>query len=206
MRDIDELLPQVLPFAPNCPEPVALRFIREAARKMCHDIRLWREYDTTVVSGPECTALLTIPDAEIVEIQAATINGHRLDPVTIAWLDSEHPGWDRPAEITAARYITQLNPKTVAVSPREEGELTARYVLQPSMDCLEVPDTLVDLHAITLGKGAAARILMMPAVDFANPQLGSVLLGEFDGLVASLKTEHTKGQQGARLRTKGDWF
>jgi hypothetical protein len=206
-RAIDDLLPEVLVYTPNAPEPVALRYIREAARKLCHDARLWRTTSTIQVTAPQSQGILTIADAEMVEIETARINGHDLEPVTVAWLDDKHPNWDNDTATTSAgRYITQLNPRTIAIYPRETGNCVMRMVLQPSKNCLTVPDVLVELHATTVGRGAAALLLMLPGVDFANPQLGLAISAEFDGKVASLKTEHTKGQQGARLRTRGDYF
>lgn len=206
MRDIDDLLPEVLVYAPKAPEPVVFRYIREAARKMCHDIRLWRDHDQFMIMSPQCEGLITIVDAEIIEIQSARLNGHQLQPVTVGWLDVETPGWDVQTEVTNANYITQLNPRTVSVAPRETGLCEVRLVLQPSTSCMTLPDVLVDLHGVTLGRGAAAHLLLLPTADFANPQLGIAMLSEFHDKVTSLKTEHTKGQQGARLRSTGAYF
>jgi hypothetical protein len=206
MRDIDDLLPEVLVYAPKAPEPVVHRYIREAARKLCHDVRLWRDNDEFMIMSPQCEGLITIADAEIVEIQEAWLNGHKLEPVTVGWLDVNSRGWDNQTEISTASYITQINPRAVSVSPRETGNCTVRLVLQPSRNSTTLPDVLVDLHGITLGRGAAAHLLLLPTSDFANPQLGLAMLSEFNAKVASLKTEHTKGQQGARLRSTGDWF
>jgi hypothetical protein len=222
MRDIQDLLPQVLLYAADCPELVALRFIREAARELCHNARLWRVTDSVAIALPEGTGLTTIPDAEIVEIQAAQMTppvdpltptvvpqSFPLMPVSVGWLDDNQPGWDLdPSQQTAATatWITQINPTTIRVVPPMVGTVNMRLILQPSLDALTVPDNLIDLHAVTLGKGAAGKVLMMPDVDFANPQLGLVLSSDFTSKVAGIKTEFTKGQQGARLRTKGDYF
>jgi hypothetical protein len=208
MRDIDELLPQILAYAPSCPEPLALRFLRESARQLCHNARLWRDWDTIKISKPTCTGVVTIVDASIIEIQEAQLDGHNLQPVTVAWLDATYPGWSHQddQENTTASYITQLNPNTVAVHPAQAGTLKIRMVLQPSLEATTLPDNLIDLHATAIGRGAAALALMHPTGDFANPQLGAVLESDYRGKIASIKTEFFKGQQGARLRTKGDWF
>jgi hypothetical protein len=81
-----------------------------------------------------------------------------------------------------------------------------RCVFQPSRNCTTVDAELVDLYGTVIGRGAAGQLLMMPGVDFANPNLGSAMYSEFLGKVASLKIETVKGQQGAPLRTTGVWF
>jgi hypothetical protein len=207
MRDLDELLPQMLVYVPTCPEPLAQRFLREAARELCHNARLWRAWDTMKISMPDCEGVVTIPDADIVEIQAAQIDGYNLEPVTVAWLDEDRPGWSHEdLENSSARYVTQLNPNTVTVYPSQDGTLKVRFVLQPSLTAVTVPDNLVGLHGTTIGRGAAGLALMHPVGDFANPQLGMALYAGFKGYLATAKTEFTKGQTGARLRTKGNWF
>ena len=208
MRDIDEMLPQVLPYVPTCPEPLVHRFLREASRQVCHNVRLWREFDTITVSKPGCIGFTTVPDADIVEIQNAQLDGHNLQVVTVAWLDAERPGWgyEDPEDPQSARYVTQLNPNSLVVFPQQAGTVKVRLVLQPSLTAMTLPDNLVELHGTTIGRGAASLALMHPVGDFANPQLGLTMYSEFTSKISSLKTEFTKGQIGARLRTKGDWF
>jgi hypothetical protein len=146
-----------------------------------------------------------VPDAEIVEIQTARLNGHDLLPVTVGWLDQSHPGWDRDPVTGSSRFITQTNPRLMSFWPREKGTAQIRLVLQPSLNALTLPDVLVGLHATTVGRGAAGMMLMLPST-FANPNLGAALYSEFRSKLASLKVEHTKGQPGARLRTTGAYF
>jgi hypothetical protein len=205
-RAIDELLPQILPFAPSAPEPIALRYIIEACRELCHSARLWRVWHDVQVVVPEAQPIITVPDAEIVEIQAARLNNHDLQAVTVGWLDESHPGWDREAAPGSARFITQTNPRLMSFWPREKGTAQIRLVLQPSLNAQTLPDVLVGLHATTVGRGAAGMMLMLPTASFANPNLGAALISEFRSKLASLKVEHTKGQPGARLRTKGAFF
>jgi len=208
MRDIDDMLPQTLVFVPSCPEPLAIHYIREAARTMCHNVRLWRAWDEFEVHEPNSEGMMTIPDADIVEIQSAQIDGRMLVPVTVGWLDGFRPGWDQLGDddMQTANYITQLGPNTISVYPAQSGLLKLRVVLQPSLTALTLPDNLVGLHGVTLGRGAASLALMHPTGDFANPSLGAAMYAAFMDTLSSVKIEFTKGQQGARLRTTGAYF
>jgi hypothetical protein len=211
MRDIDDFLPEVLTYAPNCNEPQALKAIREAARELCHNARLWRDNDTIQLSSPLYSGLCTIADASIVDIEAAQVTEsddsalRSLEPVTMAWLNDNKPQWASDPDSNTANYVFTINPNTVSTYPRQTGTLKLKLVLQPSLTALTLPDWLYDLHRTVIGGGAAAKLLVMPS-DWANPTLGTGMLRLFNSKVASIKTEATKGQQGARLRTKGDWF
>ncbi|GLQ09250.1 hypothetical protein GCM10007913_11820 [Devosia yakushimensis] len=207
MRDLDELLPKVMPLAPSCPEPVALRYLRNAAREFCATTKLWREWDTVVLTAPEFQALPTIPDARIIEIEEGRIDGGpKIEPRTVLWLDDHYPGWADETEAGPARFITQIQPNTISVYPRQAGTLKARLVLQPSDTALEIPDFLIEDHGEALGRGAAGRILLLPSTEYTNPQLGAAYVAEWQGILDRWQTKARKGQQGARLRTKGSYL
>jgi hypothetical protein len=213
---LDELLPEVLIFVPNVPDPVAYRFLREAARKLCQTAKVLR-YSPPAISlrTPTPQILPTLVDTEFVEIESARVGDNYLTPVTIDWLDAERPGWDKPGQSSGtASFIVQTGPDNVQVVPPEYAVVGAgaapllhlRCVMQPSRGCITIDSELVDLFGTLIGRGAAAQMLMLPGVDFANPSLGAAMYAEFLGKLTSLKTEYTKGQQGARLRTTGVWF
>lgn len=206
MRDIDELLPQVLPYAPRCPEPTAIRFLREAAREVCKVSLLWRESDSFPVAAPDCEGVCTISDAAIERIESAFLDDRQLDPVTLPYLDSIEPGWRNAEDAgTPADFITQLGPNTVTIYPRATGTLKIGLVLVPSMTALMLPDFLLDQYGIEIGKGAAGRVLALPNPDnpeMVNPSLASALLGEFSAFLDRLRTGASRGQQHARRRTR----
>ncbi|MBD9539921.1 hypothetical protein IB276_10690 [Ensifer sp. ENS04] len=202
--DIDDFLPQVLLYAPNCADQVAYRFLRETAREFCQRTNCWRESDEVTITAPDCEGVSTASDAEIHLIQRAELDGVPLEPRTVAWLDANEPGWETSTDITQARYITQLQPNTVTVFPRAEGKLTMRVVLKPSLSALTLPGFLLDQWGTEIGKGAAGRVLLLP--DSPNPNLGVGLLQEFKDCLGAEAIRTAKGQQGARLRTKGSYL
>lgn len=204
--DIDLVLPQVMRHAPKCPEPLALEEIRNAAIELCERTRLWRENDEITLQRPAAQGVCTVQDASIISIEWADLEGVELEPVTVPWLDDRHPRWSYDeTEAGAARYITQLTPSTVTVYPRAEGLLRMRLILKPCLDAFTLPAFLREHHATVIGKGAAGRVLTT-AGEWANPQLGAALVGEFQSLLDTLSLRATKGQQGARLRTKGRYL
>lgn len=203
--DIDELFPQVKTHAPSAPEPLIARYIREAAQELCQHSRLWRRSERFALTMPDCQGVLTDPDQAIVGIDNARLDGTSLEPVTIWWLDEAHPGWEEREEEAAARYITQTGPDRVTVFPRQSGELSVRLILKPSRTAETLPAFLLEHHEAAIGKGAAGRVLATPG-EWANPELGMVMLGEFERLKATTKITAAKGQQGGRIRTRGSFF
>jgi hypothetical protein len=205
MIEIYDLLPELLTHAPNAPEPLALRYLRETAKVVCRRTRLWRESDEIAVTTPEYEGLCSIQDAAIFEIEWARLGEHDLEPVTPAWLDRNRPGWQVDTEEASPRYVTQLNPSTVTIVPRATGTLKLRLILETSRDAEALPD-FFEMHAAELGKGAAGALLLAPHQDLTNPKIGAMLIGEFNDWLNTLAVQAVKGQQKSRLRTTAQFF
>jgi hypothetical protein len=212
MQSIDRFLPDVRVYAPACSDFMAFRFIRDAARELCARTRIWKEWDSFTVNDPTDEILTTIVDAEIIDIEAARLDDHDLEPVTPAILDEKHPGWSTDTAEGTGRYITQLIPNRVALYPRATGSLRVRLVLKPSLQSTSFPDFLYFSHANLIGKGAAGKALQVPETAYTNPQAAAALLAQFEqgdtghGGVAGLVQTASRGQQRAPRRTKPQWF
>ena len=125
MREIELLLPRVMERAPQCPEPTAIRHIRDAAIEFCRRTRVWRDSDTFDVASP-CEPLVFNESTQIYEISTARYfgpdevpgidPGQRLDPVMLAWLDEQIPDW-QVAEGDPC-YITQGSPNSIIIRVR----------------------------------------------------------------------------------------
>ncbi len=205
--EIDELLPEVLLYAPNCADIVAYRFIREAATELCRRTRAWRENETMLVTTPESQGIITIEDAKIFEIEAAALDENPLVPKTPAWLDDNYPGWlDSYSDTGPARFVTQIAPDTVTIVPKVTGTLKMRLVLEPTRTAMTLPNFVLDQYATDVGKGAAGRIMLLPNATVGNPEYGAQLVAEFKSLLDTLSVKATKGQQRAPLRSSSSFF
>ena len=203
--DIDEILSEARVYAPLAPEPLLVRFFREVAREFCSTTLAWRDTDEFTIEQAEET-LCTVQAAEIMSVDEARLDGTQLTPVTLAWLDERRPGWRDLTDAAApARWITQVQPDTLIVVPFSAGRLAIRVTLQPSRTTQTLPRFLIDHHAALLGKGAAGRTLVTPG-EWANPQLGAALYGEFRAALPGDKARTAKGQQRAPLRTRARMF
>ncbi|CEJ15944.1 hypothetical protein BN1110_06295 [bacterium YEK0313] len=208
MTELEELLREVLVHAPNAPEPMVIRYLREAAQELCRRTLVWRASDVIRVVSPECEGILSIQDAQIHKVETAILNGRPLEAVTVAKMDELEPGWGRRYgnDQAQARWAVQTMPNTITVVPRETGDLDVRMVLLPSRDALTVPDFLADQYGTAIGKGAAARILTINDDEFANPPLGAALAQEWRMLLDELSFQAQRTQLRTKPRTRPNFF
>jgi hypothetical protein len=206
MIDIEEFLPDVLTASPSCPEPLAYRWIRDAATEICKKGMVWREWDEFQVTSPESEGITTHQNASIFIIQNARLDGYDLEPKTPGWLDTNIKDWESYSDLGPAKYITQISPNTVTVVPKITGMLKVRLVLYPSRNAESLPDFLLEQYGTLIAKGASGRVLTTPNKDFSNPQLGLSLMGEFKSELDDIIAKASKGQQRARNRTVGKYF
>lgn len=204
--DIDELVVFVTPFARSAPEPSILSALRDACRKFCEATKSWRDQDEFTVSAPNFEPLCTTSETDLVAIEDAEIDGYTLEPISVADLTAKRPGWRWDTDEASAKYVTQLTPNSVTIYPRQTGTLKMGLVLQPSVTAVTVPSWLVTKHGSNIGRGAAGQLLILPNTEYANPTLGSALIAEFQQFCDNQALKARKGQQGARLRTKGNFF
>jgi hypothetical protein len=209
MRDIELLIPRVQEQAPNTPEPMAIRHLRDAAIEFCRRTRIWRCNDSFKIKSAEhCIGLCPAEGAQIFEITAASFTGedesrYVLTPIRKDQLDREQPGWD--LKDGSPSWITQANPETVSVTARATGTLNLELILLPAANAVALPDFLVDTYAKELAGGAAAEILLRPG-DSYNAELAAPLAQRFGERLDHFQHKVAKGEQRGPLRSRPRWF
>lgn len=206
MIDIDGFMPKIVQYVRNAPEPTVKTHLRDILREFCAASRIWREVETFAVADPDYQAELEFDDADVLEVEDCWLGDHKLTPKGLAELDIEQPGWRYTTDTGTAEFITQLSPDVMLVVPKEAGDLKLTMILQPALTATEVPDFLLNKYGTQIGRGTAARVMLLPGTEFSNADLAAPLLKEFDGWMAANTIKVLKGQQKARKRTKGSWF
>jgi hypothetical protein len=221
MKDLDALLPRVLEKAAACPEPTALRHIRDAAIEFCRRTRVWRETGHDFDTGTDgCEVIAVEPHATIHEITRAAFalpleeddeedavpSTIELVPVTVDWLDDTHPGWRD--EVGTPAYVTQFGTGTVRIVPKpsEAGTLKLDLLLVPSQIADHLPDVLVDTYPKEIADGAIGSLLLLPNTEFGNAHVGAYHKGEFEKALGRFGNLAPRGQQRARRRTRNSGY
>lgn len=204
---IADFIDEVRARVPLAGEPDIETALRDAARVLCARTRIWRDTFDLVVTVPGGQALWDNANARIDMVETARIDGRALmlrDPI---WLDREHPTWQDAGQTPSqARYVTQLAPDEIVIWPPEEGTVRMRAILVPSRDCTTLPQFLFSDHMEALGIGAAARLMMLPNPDFANPQYAQALEQDFERKIDRLAARSARHQIRAPRRSRSDWF
>lgn len=205
MRDIFELAPHILPFAPGCPEPVMVQYAREAAIKFCQRSRSWRSDEIYPLVGPEINVMAQC-DAVIFDIESVRWRqsvgdqwSRRLDPVQYDEIADEYRDGN-------PQYFAQKIAGTLQVSPFAAGELRVVMYLKPDSNTFELPDYLIELHTETIAAGALSKILTLSKYDFYEPNLAMMHLNTFNTALDANFRENTRGQQRARSRSKASFL
>lgn len=205
MTELDVLLPSIMPYAPGCPEPTAFAGIIKAAQDFCERTRLWRDEDQFTVTPTSCNVVCAPQGADLFEIEHASLDGYTLEPISIGELNRDMPDW-RDQEGTLGRWIAQTEPGSVIVVPRSTGTLRLATVLKPSNDAEQLPDFIAKDYRQVIADGALAEILMTPNQPFTAPDRAQFYSMRFESRLSELSTRSIKGQQGARMRTRPQWF
>lgn len=207
MRDLDDFLTLVLPFATGAPEPLVYRCLRDAATDFCQRTKLWRCTDTIITAGTDPEPLSVPPDAILYQIESCAIDGHPLDPITLPELAKKRPDWrTRDVGSEGARWYVAPERGTVQAVPLTAGKLLVEFVCKPTATALTLPDFLLDEYGQTIADGAAGALLIMPNQTFANPQLGAGLTQRFQAKLDTLSNAGVRGQQAGRTRTRGRYL
>ena len=201
MREIDELLPYVMPYAPGLAEPTAVQHLRDAAVRFCERTRCWRLIDTFQTTGEHHEILAVPSDAVLFEIEWAKFNNRELEAVS-----PQAATWHNQEGYTEPRYITQVNPNCVSLEPHAVGELKISMFLKPMMTALELPSFLVSDYGRNLADGALSTLLLLPNQPFTNPQLAMVFETKFQQALDRNFALNMRGQQRAPKRTKSNNF
>lgn len=205
MTELEYFLPKIMPYAPGCPDPAALAAIVKAAQDFCERTRIWRDEDCFQVTPTSCNVMCAPQDADVFEIEHATLDGQKLEPISLHDLSRIMPDW-REREEGAGKWISQIERGTVLVVPRTSGTLRLSTILKPANDAEQLPDFIAKDHLHTIADGALAEILMTPNQPFSAPDRAQFYSMRFENRLQGLSTTSIKGQQRARLRSQAQWF
>jgi hypothetical protein len=201
MRDFEDFLPDVLPHAASCPEPVALLHLRRAAQDFCTRTKLWREVDTMPATGAELETVCVPPYAALVAIESVAIDGRRLAPLRSDRADEAGSG--------EPDYYTQSGADEMRLVPCGGAvgrALRIAMILKPAEGAEMAPDFLYEHHVPVIAAGALNRILLVPGQTYSDPNRAAYFGSIFERGLDSLFGANLKGQQRANVRTRPRFF
>lgn len=185
-----DLVRRTMDQAPGCPDPTAAEHVRAAAAEFCARTRCWRHVATVTVANEAAAAAiaLTYPDGAWPHAgDAATLALAVIHEIEAAWLD-DYPltparyGTFAPDELAAegpAKFLTQVDPRRVALVPRQGGALRYNLFLKPSTEgrCTSLtpvlPAHITDQFGLILVSGALRTLLAAQGKSWTAPSLAA---------------------------------
>jgi hypothetical protein len=173
----EAFLPEVMPWARACAEPVAVQAIRNAAIEFCDTSGWWR-YETDVIPLVPNQADYDIPtpdETDVSTLLSAFYNERQLfirTPDQLGgdvFMDWRSIGANQPS------VVTQMSQSQVRLSPYPNVDLvdnpglTLMLALKPTRDSEGVWKPVYDNYAEAIAHGALARLYSQMETPYSNP-------------------------------------
>lgn len=207
----EAFLPEVLPFAPECPETVAVNAIRNACIEFCQKSLYWLyDHDPLTVMAGVSTYTLEVPDYTTPAV------------VTDAWYDNlvlEPRGADELRKGYAydwrsmegsPQFFTQELPGEVILVPTPLVTLTSGLnmivALKPTRDSVDIDDNIYENWAEGISYGARSKLLALPGQTFSDPSSAAAYAALFTNAIGQAKIARNRGLARAVQRVRPPEF
>ena len=193
-----DLLPEVMPFATDCPQNVAVNAIRNAAIEFC-ERSLYYTYEVPAVDTVSGTAKYSLV------LPADTTLAH----ITDAWVDKRflnHVGEDDLRQLYGndwrtqngfPAYVTQQDLSNVILVPNPitsvVGGLKLIAALKPTRASTTIDSGIKERWLEVIAAGALARVHAIPNMSFSDPQTAMLNRAIFSAGIARADVERRRG-------------
>jgi hypothetical protein len=205
----DTFLPEVLPYAPNCAELVAINAIRNAVIEFCTCTWYWQHdcFEQAVVATiAEYTP--DVPDnTKLVGMVDVWFGGKPLYPQNEATLRRMYGYTDYRNVQGSPRWFYSMDPNNVILVPCPDEraaafDMTARVAVTPlraSTGCLT---TLYERFAETIAQGALARLKATPGQPYSDPPGAQMLERLFRAKIVEVRAEVERNKSRGPMRVR----
>ena len=206
----DNFLPEVLPYVPECPEPVAINAIRNAVIEFCTK-SMWLVSEQTIdLFALQRDYQLSLPiETELLRVQDAWYNHISLKPAGEEDLKRLY-GLDWRVLEGRPAYYTQLLPDTLRMCPMpimdETGAVDLIVALRPIRVSTSCDVTLYDRWLEGVACGAKARLMMLPQQSYSDTQAALTNKALFNTAIGEARIERNRGMTRATLRVRPPKF
>jgi len=190
-------LPDVVPFASDCPEIVALQQVRNAAIEFCRRTDYVRHEPSliSVQQGVNTYALTTPSETEVMRLMGAYFKGRRMSAISEDALRARYMQ-DWRDQVGTPAYFLQFEPKTLVIVPKPEvaeaSALRLLVSLRPTRTSQSCPDELYESFVEVIAAGARARLYEMRGQSFYDPDAAAFYRGRFMQGVSDARVERNR--------------
>jgi hypothetical protein len=205
----DAFFPEILPYAPNCPEMVARNAVRNAVIEFCTETWYWT-HDTFPVVGTVGEGVYTIdlPDnTKMLSVVDAWYDKQLLRPTGEPLMRNIYINIDWRTVVGNPRFYMHEDPANIIIVPAPNvpsiaGGLTAQIAVAPTRASTGCLDSLYERYAEVMAQGALGRLLMTPGQPYSDPQGAIAALREFRAKMMDAKALVQRGKTRASLQAR----
>lgn len=208
----DTYLPEVLPYAPNCSELVAINAIRNSVIEFCTESWYW-QHDCYPQPGVVDVAEYSpdVPDhTKLVGIIDVWYGGKPLYPQTKASIRRTYAASDYRLAVGSPRYWYSQEPDNIILVPMPDtnsagDEITIQCAIAPLRSSTGAATSIYERYAEVVAMGALARLKATPDQPYSDAA-GALTMGRlFKSKLIELRAfvERNKTRGPIRVRFNG---
>jgi hypothetical protein len=198
MTPLDNFLPEVIPYVPGCPQPIAINAVRNALIELC-DKSYWSVYEAdplNIVAGTSDYELDSPTDTDIAGVIDVMYNGYVLQPAATDQL-RQYYGVDWRTKQGSPRFYTRLEQEVIRLVPNPDSSITSGLSIivatKPCQTASTCDDDLFEKWKEGVAAGAVARLALLPQQGFTNPRLAEVMMTRFMQTVSKATIDRNRG-------------
>lgn len=204
----DTLLPEVLMYAAQCPEPVAINAIRNACIEFCGESWfLQQDMDPIPIVANEVLYEVDAPSGyDVVQVlKPLYYSGAKLSDFA-AFMVTSQQDWQQHTGTHPLAW-TCFQPDEITVWPRPTSSgasLTGRIAVAPTVTSTTVEARLLTKYRLALRDGALAQILDYPDQPFTNPEKAKQFAAAFRSAMMNARVRVRQGFVSAPMHVRLD--
>lgn len=186
MMLFDDLLSELLPDVPNCPDALALKALRNAAIEFCTKTHAWNVLLTSfpLVDLTQTYAITSQGDgSRAVAALWGWCNGREVRAKALSEIIAAMPDWQTALGPTPIYLNQQAGADGVTLYPKPMNSngalLQLRVAFAPGLTSTGVPDAVGNDYFQSLVAGAKANLMLTQGKAWSNPSLGAVWAQKF---------------------------
>jgi hypothetical protein len=195
----EQFLPEVMQYAPDVPEFIALNAIRNASIEFCEKSRYWQADIAPVPleANKYEYVVQTPPDTKFVDIVEAYADEVLLIPKSSEELSRIYRYTDWRSVEGMPAYITRINYPAVQLVPYLTSvtgqQLSLRVALAPTRDAAEIDQEIYEQFLEYISFGARARLYSTPKQAYYDKASAMDYMRMFRAGINEARTRVNKG-------------
>ena len=194
MVPLKDFLPDLLPYVVGCPEPVALRALRMAARRFCYDT-----WVVTVDSGS-----IAVPPGHV-EIDLSSVVDTGLVPIGVVRMEMDGISTELLGRTGHGIRANEALTLTLPTPPKTATTFRGIVAVAPSLTSDVVPDDLAGRWRETVVAEAASSTAAIPGTAYSNTGVVQLCNDVYLRGVGDARTEANR-LYGGFIRVRGKAF